>query len=342
MKKISLVTSKMHLNNKIFSEDPILNFDNLLYFQRLFRECLFHKGYDLSTYDINAPEVSDYIFYIDYYKGVPEPKSENFHKNILFLWECEIIAPLLYNKELHEKFSLIFTFCDDLVDNKKYFKINYNYLFPDDIRSDISQKTKLCTMISGNKRINHKNELYSERLEVIKWFDKNYFSDFDFYGRGWRDFSSPNKWMNRIYNRVPFCKSIFDYVARKRVSRCYKGEVISKGEVLPKYKFAICYENTDSINGYITEKIFHCFFNGIVPIYLGAPNILDHIPGNCFIDRRKFESMDELYVFLHNMSDDLYNNYLTEVRVFLNNSNSDVFNAKFVVKSVISEIFKDR
>ena len=48
--------------------------------------------------------------------------------------------------------------------------------------------------------------------------------------------------------------------------------------------FAICYENARDIPGYITEKIFDCFFAGCVPIYWGgAPNVTDHIPANTFI-----------------------------------------------------------
>jgi hypothetical protein len=58
---------------------------------------------------------------------------------------------------------------------------------------------------------------------------------------------------------------------------------------LEKYKFSICYENARDTPGYITEKIFDCFFAGCVPIYWGANNITDHIPKECFIDKRDFE-----------------------------------------------------
>jgi hypothetical protein len=42
--------------------------------------------------------------------------------------------------------------------------------------------------------------------------------------------------------------------------------VDSKKNTLEKYKFSICYENARDIPGYITEKIFDCFFAGCVPI----------------------------------------------------------------------------
>lgn len=57
-------------------------------------------------------------------------------------------------------------------------------------------------------------------------------------------------------------------------------------EVLSNYKFVLCFENSYT-NGYITEKIFNCFFAGIIPLYLGAPDITKYINPNCFVDMTK-------------------------------------------------------
>ncbi|WP_226896450.1 glycosyltransferase family 10 domain-containing protein [Poseidonibacter ostreae] len=58
--------------------------------------------------------------------------------------------------------------------------------------------------------------------------------------------------------------------------------------------------------GYITEKIFDSFFAGCVPVYLGADNITEHIPKECFIDKREFDTYEKLYKYLKNMSDEEY------------------------------------
>jgi hypothetical protein len=55
--------------------------------------------------------------------------------------------------------------------------------------------------------------------------------------------------------------------------------------VLNKYKFVICFENSYS-NGYVTEKIFNCFFARAVPIYKGDPDIRKYIRSSSFIDGR--------------------------------------------------------
>lgn len=53
-----------------------------------------------------------------------------------------------------------------------------------------------------------------------------------------------------------------------------------KAEFLKRYKFYICPENT-SVEGYVTEKIFHSIGSGCIPIYYGSlnnpePDVLNH------------------------------------------------------------------
>lgn len=53
-----------------------------------------------------------------------------------------------------------------------------------------------------------------------------------------------------------------------------------KSEFLKQYKFYICPENT-SVEGYVTEKIFHSIGSGCIPIYYGSlnnpePDVLNH------------------------------------------------------------------
>lgn len=43
----------------------------------------------------------------------------------------------------------------------------------------------------------------------------------------------------------------------------------NKAEYLKQYRFYICPENA-SVEGYVTEKVFHCIGSGCIPIYWGA------------------------------------------------------------------------
>ena len=83
----------------------------------------------------------------------------------------------------------------------------------------------------------------------------------------------------------------------------YRGPCKSKYEVLCQYKFGICFENME-MKGYITEKIFDCFYAGTIPIYFGASNIEDLIPSESYIDFRKFTSWKALYSRINGMTED--------------------------------------
>jgi len=92
--------------------------------------------------------------------------------------------------------------------------------------------------------------------------------------------------------------------------------------VFNKYKFVICFENSYA-NGYITEKIFNCFYGKTIPIYKGSEKITDYINKNSFIDGRG-NFIEEV----KRIKDDenLYNSYINTNKISdnYNNENYDV------------------
>jgi hypothetical protein len=74
------------------------------------------------------------------------------------------------------------------------------------------------------------------------------------------------------------------------------------------------------LKGWITEKIFDCFFAGTIPVYWGAPEIAEVIPPECFIDMRHFRDYPELAAFLKTMRADEIQRYRRSARDFLNSS----------------------
>jgi tetratricopeptide (TPR) repeat protein len=80
----------------------------------------------------------------------------------------------------------------------------------------------------------------------------------------------------------------------------------SKLETISQYRFTLAFENAIATD-YVTEKFFQPLLAGSVPIYLGAPNIEDFVPGdNCYINASDFSSMNELATYLTSLSDDDY------------------------------------
>lgn len=334
MKKICFYTKDPYLGNNMFNLNTSLNRDNSLYAFYLLKEAfLKNHQFDLSTQDINSALASKVVIYSD--MPLKLPSLKDFNKSYLILFESEVINPENWNLNRHRYFRKIFTWDDHLVDNKKYFKINFPHLIPECINKDIFNRQKLCTLISGNKKVTHPLELYSKRVEVIRWFEKYHLENFDLYGIGWDELCLENKYIRFIVKNAGLSKLL----AHKYPS--YQGKIDSKKEVLGKYKFAICYENARDITGYITEKIFDCFFAACVPVYWGADNISEHVPETCFIDKRNFKSYQDLYMFMSNISNDEYLSYLKNIEGYLNSEKVYSFSADYFAQTIVNNIIND-
>jgi hypothetical protein len=122
----------------------------------------------------------------------------------------------------------------------------------------------------------------------------------------------------------------------------YRGEVRDKSTVLRRSKFAYCYENTIGPDNYITEKIFDSFLSGCVPVYWGAANVLEHIPADCFVDRRKFNDTAEVHQHLLAISPDEHEEYQRKIAAFLASESAQKFNtaeyATLVANTVLEEL----
>jgi len=293
--------------------DPVLNSDGQRVPMYQLRKQLLEKGYEVyQANSLNSLPHMEYLFVFDILvDDLAKIEQYPFEKRILFLWEPPSVVPHNYNKELHQHFSKIFTWDDSLVDNKKYFKFYYpvchNMLEPIDFN-----KKKLCTLIANNRHSNHPSELYSQRLATLNFFENTAPQEFDVYGGGWD---------TSLYST-------------------YKGRIQKKIDVLRHYKFSICYENIANIPGYITEKIFDCFWAGCVPVYWGAPNIEQYIPKNCFIARQDFASYTDLYNYLKNISEKEYEEYLNNIRAFLASEQAYKFTKEYFISTILKIINK--
>jgi hypothetical protein len=78
----------------------------------------------------------------------------------------------------------------------------------------------------------------------------------------------------------------------------------TKLETIARYRFTLAFENSIA-RDYVTEKFYDPLLVGSVPVYLGAPNVIDHAPApGCYIDVRDFANPRELARFLLELSSD--------------------------------------
>lgn len=296
------------------------------------------QGIEVGTVSVLPVTSADAVVFID----MPEEDNLYFQQALatgkpLYLIELEsrLVRPDAVDPARIAPFRKIFTYDDRFVDNKRFIKINYSFKFHIPKLRDDYETRKFCTLIAGNKRGTGPLELYSERIAAIRWFEKNHPEEFDLYGAGWDEFQFPE---------LPLLKSLNHLKAlRKLIAPTFpswRGAVERKRQVLEQYRFVLCYENIRDIPGYITEKLFDVFFSGGVPIYRGANNVEDHIPSECFIDRRLFKSYEELYICLKEMSAETYEGYRSAIRNFLSSDAARPFECSHFAETIIRELVR--
>ena len=76
-----------------------------------------------------------------------------------------------------------------------------------------------------------------------------------------------------------------------------------------------------AMRGYVTEKIFDCFYAGTIPIYLGAPDINALVSSKAFIDYRHFPDYRSLIEHLGRMTDNELQRMRDAGREFIRSAN---------------------
>jgi hypothetical protein len=172
-------------------------------------------------------------------------------------------------------------------------------------------------MVQGGKFIRpDPGELYTERRDIAKYLTQ--LGEFDLWGNLWDGFPS------------------------------WKGMAPLNKTVLKNYKFTFAIENTWNQPGYITERIFNSFYARNVPVYLGAPDILDYVPKECFIHvrdftkgKRTFGTYQEIWKFMKAMNKSTYQKYIDAGQEYItNNPKLKLFGVENIVKTVMEQVQK--
>ena len=138
VKKILFVVDPHQSQNKIFdnSVSSPVNRDDGTYPFFLLKNKLNALDIEISTQDMEPLENADLLLFLDI--PLDFTKYSASLKKYLIITESELIKPQNWNLENHKYFEKIFTWNDDFVDNKKYFKLN----FSNKIRSTAAENFK--------------------------------------------------------------------------------------------------------------------------------------------------------------------------------------------------------
>lgn len=282
--------------------DPILNRDDqLLPFHRL-REHLVGKGKSVHTADYffkgSVGSGGDYysLGLLDNLERVQFDKSVRLAAFVVM--EPPVVAPHLYSAlpRLTEVFDKVYVhnitgdgYSLNGVDTGKlhrlYWPIPYAEVLEPYWGND--NRMKRLVVINGSHNPQSRiREQYSVRIDAMAELSK--LGVVDLYGMGWE------RWWSREALWMPY------WLNRRALMAIYKGKCKSKFEVLQNYEFCLCFENM-RMDGYITEKLFDCLYAGTIPLYLGAPDILDYIPQDVFVDCRKYSTWQEMWLDVSDM-----------------------------------------
>lgn len=330
------IYQELNQGNRLFMDSNASIGDDLLLPFVMLGQVAAAQGITVATLPTLLPATIDAYVFID----MPDPASLPFQQALssskplyLIVLESPLVRPQNYDPANHGYFRRIFTYNDAQIDSDRFIKLNYSFCMPSSIPMNLLPKKKLCVMIAGYKSSRHPQELYGERLAAIKWFELNHPEDFDLYGVGWDK--------GRLGRRLPqWLASRIGWLGRLGAPDVplYRGRVERKRDVMGRYRFALCYENIKDVPGYITEKLFDAFFAGTVPVYLGADNITDHVPADCFIDLRKFPDYSSLYEELSGMTDKRYLEYLEKIEEFINGKEGRSFSCEAFAETILAEI----
>ena len=327
--EFSLVAKFKELLGTHFTNQKFMDFHGSAVNESLYEE-LKANNINYCHYKSANPKIEpEIVVHFDILKNSQKLVESKWPKarHLLCLQECEVVKQSNWIKKSHNLFDRILAWNSDFIPLEKYYQIytiqGYNGESDLPIKKGIAHKNRLLSLICSNNISKHPQELYSKRLECINWFEKNHSDEFDLYGYGWDSLPSGGGLITKIIKNIPF-------LSKKKTTQynVYKGKVVEKRPVLEKYKFSICFENAKLIPGYITEKIFDCFIAGTIPIYLGAPNILDFISENCFINFKNFNSYEELYNYMISIPDREYLDYQQNIEIFLNSARGKKFSNK--------------
>jgi alpha(1,3/1,4) fucosyltransferase len=296
---------KAYYQDRLFDEnDKFLNRDDTLAPIIRVKSALQKIDVSIRTADFlfsgkNLVGEADYYSFgvIENYQNLS--KHLNIKMRAFVIFEPPVVAPHLYRElpQLTKVFERVYIHNVDGdgyslkgVDTSKLSKFYWPQPRNEVIESiwSLRNRQRKIVVINGNhKPVSFNRELYSKRIEAITSLAR--LGAVDLYGRGW------GRWWSRNSMWMPYFSN------RKSLISVYKGACESKYSVLGDYEFALCFENM-AMKGYITEKIFDCFYAGTIPLYWGATDITDLIPREAYIDVRNFATWEEMYQQLMSMS----------------------------------------
>lgn len=330
--KYANIIAAGHQNNSQFALVESAHKYGSTYLMRLLRDTFLKKGIEINTPDVNLGKPISFEIYVE-----GQELGENSYLKYLLALENPFINILNRDLEYCRQFDGVFSWNPRLTSLPNFTLL----MVPNEIRikpfKTFEERPIFSSLINANKRFpkSMPDDLYEERLKIIRWYETNHPEDFRLYGLGWEKPSPAFTGSEKLRRRIDRLRSqIYGF----KPFPSFHGSIEDKASAYSVSKFAFCYENTKNLDNYITEKIFDAMMAGCIPIYWGANNVSDYIPKECFIDRGLFSGNAELHAFLRSIDTQKYLGYQQAIQRFLQSSDMELFKAEYYVNRLVSAI----
>jgi hypothetical protein len=265
------------------------------------------KEFHSRIYDITSNFKNSILFRGLHNYVHPNCKSHNF------FWPVSYNSTYVLPKKLwSEKKLLAF-----IASPKSNISINYDNIFSRFISKPRHYFNKLRYF---NNSIFKFDDLYETRFKIISHLAES--NEFYLYGRNWNSAIKYNKLLSGLNLKNNPTESQ------------------DKAKTISEFKYVLCIENT-ILDGYITEKIFDAMIHGSVPIYLGAPDIKNIVPGNCFINLSNFDMQNNLIDHLKCISLEEWNMYRENINNYLNSNDFKKHKIENIAKQFFDITFSE-
>jgi hypothetical protein len=321
-----------HRDNSMFAAEDSVHRFNPTYMPRLLREAFLRQGIELNTPDVNKGRAVAFDLFLEGKEFV-----EDGIPKYLIAQENPHINRLNEDREYCKRFRKVFAWDKRLHDLPNVIPIMVPNRLEFGTFPSFAERDIFSCLINANKAFREPlpNDLYQERVKTIRWYERNAPGYFELYGLGWQKPAPAYDLWGKLRRSVASLRvKLHGY----KPFPSYRGEVRDKACVMRRSKFAYCYENTLGPDNYITEKIFDSFLSGCVPVYWGAENVLEHIPAECFIDRRQFRDTAAVHQHLLAITPEEFEGYQRNIMHFLRNGMAKPFSAEYFAATVASHL----
>lgn len=346
-----------YLDNKIFTASQFSNgLKNYFFLFVELRRQLAAHGITLDTQDITPVAEADLIIAIDQVAFFQTYTRLPGQRLYLVMNEPATYFPDVWEFANHAVFDRVFTY-DYTLTAPRYALYRFaldlaSYLSVPPVTAAEFERRRPLLLLAGVVDFNQppawSNSLLYARYRSLRWFGQHWPQHFDFFSRGieekvYRSFRGLG--ILRMILPKAVAEGISDVVATRRqriIEHICRGAVPAhdKLKFIQGYRFMLCYENT-ALPGYVSEKIFDCLFNGVVPVYLGEPDIGSFVPSACFVDRRAFDSDAALASFLNSLTYAEYAGYQKAAMHFITSENLLEFGSEINARRILNVILSD-